>query len=206
LLSYFADIKTSPSLLAELDAELKASISIMLTLIALVCDQQVSLSLVFLYLVLATVLLGSNFRFLLKNMLSYALIFLMPYFFGLLLSMLVSSLVSKGHVPADLVLKETVLRMVRLFFVWYIGSLYLCSTPLHSILGLLKHVLAPLNRWGVPVSNALTLIMCIVLQLTASVSEFKKTTVEQARTIFQDKSTCFKNKLNMIANLLVFSL
>jgi len=176
----------------------------MLALVALVCDQQVSLSLVFLYLVFATVMLGSNFRFLLKNMVSYGLIFLMPYFFGLLLSMLVNSLFSNGHVPADLVLKETLLRMVRLFFVWYIGSLYICSTPLPSILGMLKHVLSPLKHWGVPVSTALTLIMCIVLQLTASVSEFKNTTVEQARNIFQDKSTCFKTKLKVLANLLVF--
>jgi len=204
VLSYLTEIKIKNSLLAELDAGLKACIAIILTIIAAICEKQVSLSLIFLYLVFATVLLGSNFRFLLKNMVAYGIVFLLPYFFGLLLSMLLGHFFSNALYVSDLVLKETLLRMVRIFFVWYIGSLYICSTPLKSMLGMLKKVFSPLNSLGVPVSKYLTIIMCIVIELTESVSEFKNNAVEQARTIFKDKSMCFKTKIKEISNLLVF--
>lgn len=203
MLSYLTDINTKNSLLADLDAGIKACLAILLTVIASVCIKQESLLLVFLYLVLATVSLGSNFRFLLNNMVSYGIIFLLPYFLGLFLSVFFGYLFSNTQYVSDLVLKETLLRMVRIFFVWYIGSLYICSTPFKSILGMLKKVFSPLNSLGVPISKYLTIIMCIIIQLTESVSEFKNNTVDQARTIIKNKSMCFKTKINGISNLLV---
>lgn len=197
-------IKTKHSFLAELDAGLKAGMAITLTVLAIVCEKPISLSLLFLYLVLATVSLGSNLRFLLKNLVSYSLIFLIPYSFGLFLSMLLGYLFPNALYSSDLVLQETFIRMVKIFFVWYIGSLYISSTPLKSILGMLKQVFSPLNRLGVPVSNFLTIIMCIAIHLTESVSDFKTNAVEQARAIFKGKNLGFKAKLKEISNLLVF--
>jgi len=69
---------------------------------------------------------------------------------------------------------------------------------------MLKKVFNPLNSLGVPVSKYLTIIMCIVIQLTESVSEFQNNTVEQARTIFKEKRMGLKTKLKEISNLLVF--
>lgn len=204
MLSYLTEINLKNSLLAELDAGLKACLALILTVIASVCEKQVSLFIIFLYLVLATLLLGSNFRFLLKNIAAYGIIFLLPYSFGLLLAMLFGYLFSNALFVSDLVFRETFLRMVRIFFVWYIGSLYICSTPLLSILGMFKNVFKPLNSLGVPVSKYLTIIMCIVIQLTESVREFQNTAVEQARTIFKNKSMDLKTKLNEVSNLLVF--
>ena len=200
---YLTDIKTKHSFLAELDVGLKACLAIILTVLAAVCEKPVSLSLVFLYLVLASVLLGRNLRFLLKNLVSYGIIFLFPYSFGLILSMLLGYLFPNALYSSDLVLQDTFIRMVRIFFVWYIGSLYISSTPLNSILGMLKQVFSPLKRLGVPVTNYLTIIMCIVINLTESVSDFKTNAVEQARTIFKDKSLGFKAKLREISSLLV---
>jgi energy-coupling factor transporter transmembrane protein EcfT len=203
VLSYLTEINLKNSLLAELDAGLKACLAIILTVIASVCAKPVSLLIIFLYLVLATFLLGSNFRFLMKNMVTYGIIFLLPYSFGLLLSMLFGYFFSNALFVSDLVFQETFLRMVRIFFVWYIGSLYICSTPLPAILGMLKKVFNPLHSMGVPVSKYLTIIMCIVHQLTESVSEFQNKAVAQARTIFKDKSMGLKTKLKEISNLLV---
>ncbi len=204
MLSYLSEINLKNSLLAELDAGLKACLALILTVLASVCEKQVSFFIIFLYLLLATLLLGSNFRFLWKNIVAYGIIFMLPYSFGLLLSILFGYLFSNALFVSDLVIPETFLRMLRIFFVWYIGSLYICSTPLQAILGMLKKVFNPLNSLGVPVSKYLTIIMCIVIQLTESVSEFQNNTVEQARTIFKEKRMGLKTKLKEISNLLVF--
>ncbi|SPF38711.1 conserved membrane hypothetical protein [Candidatus Desulfosporosinus infrequens] len=203
MLNFLTATTLKNSRLADLDAGLKACLSFLLTGLVLVSTKQVSLSLVFCYLVLATVLLGSNFRFLGKNAAAYALIFLLPYFFGLLFSLFMAKLFSNAYYSSDFVIQEIVFRMVRIFYIWYIGSLYIASTPLNSILGLLKSVFSPLSRWGVPVANYLKIIMCIVLKLTESVSDFKNNDVEQARLIFQTKHTSFKTKLKGLSNLLV---
>lgn len=207
MLSHLTDsnMKTSnTTVLAEIDAGLKACMAIILTVTALICQKQVSLSMVFFYTVVATVLLGSNFRFILKNIVAYGIVFLLPYLFGLLLSMLFGFLFSNALYVSDLVIKEALLRMVRIFFVWYIGSLYFFSTPLNSILGMLKKVFSPLNSLGVPVSKYLTIIMCILIELSKSVGEFKNHAVAQARNIFRDNSMSFKTKIKEISNILVF--
>jgi len=67
VLSYLSEINLKNSLLAELDAGLKACLALILTVLASVCEKQVSFFIIFLYLLLATLLLGSNFRFLWKN-------------------------------------------------------------------------------------------------------------------------------------------
>jgi len=48
---------------------------------------------------------------------------MLPYSFGLLLSILFGYLFSNALFVSDLVIPETFLRMLRIFFVWYIGSL-----------------------------------------------------------------------------------
>lgn len=203
MLSYPTDINKKNSLLTELDAGLKAGIAIILTVVALVCENQFSLLIIFLYLGSVTFLLGSNFQFLLKNVVSYGLIILLPYFFGFSLSLLLGYLFSNTSYVPDLVFKETLWRIIRIFMVWYIGSLYIYSTPLKSMLGMFKKVFSPLNRIGVPVSKYLTFIVCIIIQLTESVSGFKNNSVEQARTIFRNKSMCLQTRIKEISNLLV---
>ncbi len=203
MLSYPTDVNNEKSLLTGLDAGLKAGMALILTILAIVCQNQLSLLIIFLYLGLATFLLGSNFQFFLKNLISYGLIFLFPYFFGITLSVLFGYLFSNNAYVPDLVIKDTLLRMAKIFFVWYIGSLYICSTPLNSMLGMLKKVFSPLNSLGVPISKYLSIIMCIVIQLKESVSGFKNNAVEQARIIFKDKNMCFQTRIKEISNILV---
>jgi hypothetical protein len=200
---YLLNVNIKNSLLSEIDTGLKALLAIVLVAAVLLCEKQVSLLVIFLYTVIATVLLGSNFRFLLKNMVSYAIIFMFPYIFGLLLSIFFGFVFSNNPSASVMLLKEALLRIVKIFFVWYIGSLYICSTPLESILGMLKKVLRPLNNFGVPIDKHLNIIMCIVIELNESVKEFKNNSLAQARDAIKDKSLCFKIKIKEISNILV---
>jgi energy-coupling factor transporter transmembrane protein EcfT len=200
---YLLNVNIKKSLLAGIDAGLKALLAIILIVAAMICEKQVSLLLIFSYTVIATILLGSNFRFLLKNVVSYAIIFMFPYLFGLLLSILFGIIFSNNQSATDLVFKEALLRMIKIFFVWYIGSLYICSTPLESILGMLKKVLQPLNSFGVPIGKHLNIIKCIVIELNQSVSEFKNNTLAQARNVIKDRNLSFRTKIKEISNILV---
>jgi energy-coupling factor transport system permease protein len=197
------NINIKNSLLAEIDAGLKALLAIALVIAALVCEKQVSLLVIFLYTMIATVLIGSNFKFLFKNIVSYAIIIIFPYLFGLLLSMFFGFIFSNNQFASGILLQEALLRLVKIFIVWYIGSLYIFSTSLESILGMLKKVLQPLNSFRVPVSKYLNIIMCIVIELNESVNEFKNNTMAQARNAIKDKSLGFKTKIKEISNILV---
>jgi energy-coupling factor transporter transmembrane protein EcfT len=200
---YLSGVSIKNSLLAEIDAGLKACMAILLTALALSCEEQLSLLLIFFYTVLATIFLGSNLRFLFKNVVSYGIIFMFPYFFGLFLAAFMGILFSNNSAVAGFGLAETLLRVVKIFFVWYIGSLYIYSTPLPSVLGMLKTVFSPLNSIGIPVNKYLVVIKCVVTELNESVGEFKSNALEQARSIFR-KSTCFKIKIRELADIIVF--
>jgi energy-coupling factor transporter transmembrane protein EcfT len=191
------------SFLAEMDAGLKACLAILLAVIAINCENRLSLLLIFLYMVLATILMGSNLRFLYKNALSYGIIILFPYFCGLLLSAFLGLLFSTNTYVTGLSFAETLLRVVKIFFIWYIGSMYIYSTPLPAVLGMLKKAVSPLHNIGVPVNRYLVMLKCILNELNESVADFKSNSLEQARIIFRKKAS-LKTKTGELAEIIVF--
>ena len=202
---YLSSISMKNSFLAEIDAGLKACLAILLAVTAINCENRLSLLLIFLYMVLTTVLMGSNLRFLYKNALSYGIIILFPYFCGIILSAFLGRLFSADTYAAGagLSFAETLLRVVKIFFIWYIGSMYIYSTPLPAFLGILRKVFSPLNNIGLPVNRYLVMLKCILNELNESVADFKNNSLEQARGIFRNK-TSLKIKVGEIANIIVF--
>jgi len=185
----------------EIDAGIKTMLAILLGFATSLCTSRLDLVYFSLYLVVITFLLGSDLRFILKNLISYGVIIVFPYLCGLLLSLLINHLFSGPAYSGDL--EATFFKMVKLFFIWYIGSLYFFTTPIQPITEMLNKVLSPLNLLGIPVAKHLNMARVVVNELTRSVSQFKQDILEKARQIFKSDELGIKSKLKELSNILV---
>lgn len=183
----------------DMDAGIKTILAIMLAAATTLCSSGLDLFYFALYLTAITFLLGSDLRFILKNLASYGLIFIFPYLCGLLFAMLMNQLFAGPSYNVHF--ETTGLRMVKIFFIWYIGSLYFFTTPIQHIMDMLGKVLAPLNALGVPVDRHLNMATVTVKELTRSVSGFKQEVVEKARLVFKNQFS-FKTKLQELSGIL----
>lgn len=200
MLENSVDIKTKNM---ELDVGIKGALAVLLMVASAFCQGYLDFIIFSLYLLIVTILLRSNLRFVLKNLISYGVIFILPYFLGLFLSILVSMIMPAASSINHLQVTETLIRMGKVFFIWYIGSLYFFTTPFEEILIMLNTVLYPLNAKGIPILKYLNMMMCIMNELTESISRFKMDILEKVRQVFKDKQIGFKVKLNCLANILV---
>jgi energy-coupling factor transporter transmembrane protein EcfT len=197
---YSADLKGK---YIEIDAGIKAILAILLGVASLYCNNWLDMVYFAVFLVVVTVFLRSNIRFILKNIAAYGIIFAFPCLCGLLLSLLFNKLSPGSAFHSNIVFEDLLLRMVKIFFIWYIGSLYFFTTPFSSIMDMLNKIFSPLNSLGIPVSKYLKIIMCIVNVLTKSVDQFKQDILEDARHVFKDNHLGVKSKLKELSSILV---
>lgn len=184
----------------EVDAGIKTVLAILLIVAACLCDSRLDLLYLTLYLVVVTFLLGSDLRFILKNLAAYGIFIVFPYLCGLLFSLLMQKLFSGSTYVNNF--DATFLRMVKIFFIWYISSLYFFTTPLKIIIDIFNKVFSPLSYLGVPVAKHLNMVMVVINELTSSVGQFKQDIMEQARHIIKNDHLGFKSKLKELSNIL----
>jgi energy-coupling factor transporter transmembrane protein EcfT len=200
LQEYSADLKDK---YIEIDAGIKAILAILLGATTLYCNNWPDMIYFAVFLIVITVFLKSNIQFILKNIAAYGIIFVFPCLCGLLLSLLFNKLSPGSAFHSNIIFEGLLLRMVKIFFIWYIGSLYFFTTPFSSIVDMLNKIFSPLNSLGIPVSKYLKIIMCIVNVLTKSVGQFKKDILEEARHIFKNNHLGIKSKFKELSNILV---
>lgn len=185
----------------EMDAGVKIILTVLLAVSAAFCHNGRDLLAFAAFLLVVTIFLKSDLRFILKNLLSFGIIILIPYLIGVLLSLALSGF---WAVPAyDLYLSASLIKMTRLFFIWYIGNLYFYTSSLEAIMEMSDRVLGPLKRAGAPVSKYLNMVMFILSELSRTVGQFKGDVFEQAGRIFKDREMAIKSKLKELSNILI---
>ncbi|MEA4925630.1 MAG: CbiQ family ECF transporter T component [Syntrophomonadaceae bacterium] len=186
----------------DIDAGIKALLAILLAVTACFCHNGWEFLFFSAYLAAVTFLLKSNLRFILKNLLSYGVIFVVPFLLGFLLHWLMGIIVPGNAYSNGLALEGTAFKMIRIFFIWYIGSLYFSTTPFLAIAEMLNKVLAPLNAWGIPVTRHLHMVICAVGQLARSADQFKQDIMDKSSRIFKGNHSGIKAKLSEFAGIL----
>lgn len=185
----------------EIDAGIKLILAILLAAASAFCKNELELVYFSVFLLAVTVFLKSDLRFIVKNLFSFGIIILVPYVFGILLSLGLNRLYPGPFYSIDL--HAALLKMARIFFIWYIGNLYFFTTSLVLIMDMFDKVFSPLNRAGIPVSRYLNMIMFIVNELSRTVGQFKGDIFEQAAHIFKNRQLGLKIKLKELSNILV---
>ncbi len=155
------------------------------------------------YLVLVTLILGIKLRTLLISAASYCVIVLFPYFFGLLMNGLFYSLSKNDLFAYHQGPYEIFLNLFRLFIIWYVSILYFHTTPMKTVIGLLDKLFTPLKLVGVPVTDYLKVVMCIVLELKETGYEVTKSLGESMRSMMEGSRWKLKINIKGISQIIV---
>lgn len=186
----------------EIDPGIKGLLALILGIAACFCDSGWGVAYFTVFLLMVTLWLKCELRFVAKNLASFAVILGLPYVGGLLLSGLMSHLVPGTQAVIGFTWQAVAFKMVKIFFIWYISSLYFFTTPFLAIAEMLGRLLAPLNAWGIPVNKHLHMILCIVQELTRSVGQFTRDVMEQARLIFKNNELGLGARCKELAHIL----
>jgi energy-coupling factor transport system permease protein len=190
-------------MLTEMDAGIKMVLAIFLTVIIFLCHQTFSLVFIAIFLLCVTAIARINFGVLVKSILAYGFVIVMPYLFGFLINALIHFLADNGGFVDQHSLSKVVLKMFQLFLLWYIGSLYLHTTPLKSAIGMLDKFFTPLKALGVPITEYLKVVMCVIKELAGTTQKLKNSLGQNIRSALEKRRWCFKINLKGIANILV---
>ena len=198
-----ARYSTQPThLKVEIDPGIKGIAALVLMVLAMIINNGWNMAVLATYLLIITVVLIDDYRFVVKSLASYAIIFIVPYLIGWLLSRLFSLIMPGGAALTGIALGTAGVKLIKLFFLWYIGSLYFTTTPFVSIAGMLERLFKPINRLGVPVTRYLHVVAGIVEQLTHTVDRFMGDVFARVRHIFSDDQIGMRHKFNELADVL----
>jgi energy-coupling factor transporter transmembrane protein EcfT len=184
----------------EIDAGVKAVLAILITIASFYCHDWPNIICFVLYLAAATVLLKGDFRFVLKNLASYGLFIVLPCCVGFLFSLLLSK-IFPGKI-FDAFSATILIKMIRIFFVWYIWNLYFWATPFPAIATMLNRVFPPSGFWRFPLAKYLSMIMFVLNELTNSVDQFKRDILAQVGNIFRHKKLGITTKTKELSVIL----
>lgn len=187
---------------SDLDGLIKFILATVLASMPFLFQKQISFGILSIYLLLVTLVSRIKLRTLLISVASYCVVVLIPYFFGLLMNALFYSL-SGNLMFAYQGSYEIFLRLFRLLIIWYVSILYFQTTPMKTVIGLLDKLFTPLKIIGVPVTDYLNVVMCIVIELKETGSEVTKGLGERMRSVMGEDKRGFKLNIKGISQIIV---
>lgn len=187
---------------SNLDGLIKFIVATALCIIPFIVHRPMSFGILSVYLLIVTLVSKIKLRTLLISAASYSIIVLIPYLFGLLMNGLFYS-ISGNVVFAYQGSYEIFLRLYRLFIIWYVSILYFHTTPMKTVIGLLDKLFTPLKLVGVPVTDYLKVVMCIVLELKETGTEVTKSLGESMRSAMGGAERKFKINIKGISQIIV---
>jgi len=187
----------------DIDGLIKFILAIVLAIMPFLLEKQISLGILSVYLLIATLVTRIKFRTLLISTASYCIIVLVPYLFGYLMSELLYLFTNNELFAYNQGSYEVFLRLFRLLVIWYVSILYFHTTPMKTVIGLLDKLFFPLKLIGVPIKDYLKIVMCIVLDLKEKGSEIKNSFIESARSALGGNKIKLKTKIKGISHIIV---
>lgn len=188
---------------SDMDGLIKLVEAIMLAGMPFLVTKPMSFCLLFVSLLMVTFISRINTRTLLMSAVSYCIVFLFPYLFGIGTNALLYTVSQNEAFMFHQGFDEIFLRLLRLFMIWYVSILYFHTTEMKSMIGLLDKLLTPLKFFGVPVSDYLKVVMCIVKELTEMGSEVKKSLGESMRLAIGGGKWKFRINIKGISQIIV---
>ncbi len=197
--------KKDHSTFTDLDGFIKFLLAIVIAILPFYFENQVSYGIFLVYLVIVTLASRIRYRTLLLSALSYFIIVLIPYLFGILLNGFLYFL-TENTIFINQGSAELFLRLFRLFIIWYVSILYFQTTPTETIIGLLDKFFFPLKLLKMPVQDYLKVVMCIVIELKGTGEEMKTRFLDHARAVIGGSQTKLRSKFNGISQIIVSAL
>ncbi len=188
---------------ADLDGFIKFLLVLIIATLPFHFEKQTSYGIFLAYLVVVTLASGIRYRTLLFSAASYGIIVLIPYLFGILMNAGLYYLTRSEAFILQQGYQEMILRLFRLFIIWYASILYFHTTPMETILGLLDRLLFPLKLMKLPVQDYLKVVGCIVLELKGKGEETKASFLGNARNVVGGKASQLRSKIRGLSQIIV---
>ncbi len=165
-------------------------LTLFLAIIPFFCVKNASFVVFFSFFALLSLISGIPGKTLLKNIVAYLVIIILPLLFGVAIQALFALFGGSGTMEVN-AYQELFYRILRLFLLWYVTSLYIMTTPMELFLGLLHQILLPLRLLKIPVSGFLSTIRFVMLLLAEMANRFLDSYKELFSSYKNNKS---KNK------------
>ncbi|WP_318508691.1 hypothetical protein [Bacillus sp. T3] len=98
---------------------------------------------------------------------------------------------------------EIFLRLYQLLMIWYLSILYFNTTDMKTMLGLFDKLLTPLKFLGVPISDYIKIVMCVMQELAEIGSEVKKSYRERMRPLVRKDKWKYNINIKGISQIIV---
>ena len=185
-----------------MDSGIKLLIVLVLGVVPFFIDGYVNYFLLLSYLAIATLMARIQLKVLIKNIAAYVAIIIFPYAMGIFIAVSISKLTGNGLVALQGSLADVSLRLFQLFILWYVGILYLNSTKVEQVLGLFDKLLAPLKSIGLPVTDFLKVILCVINELKELAPEAKRTFFEGVSHLAGQRKSLSQSRLRGISQVI----
>ncbi|MBC2728484.1 energy-coupling factor transporter transmembrane component T [Desulfosporosinus sp.] len=186
----------------EMDGLIKFILAAVLSVMPFLVHRLISFGILAVFLLIVTLVFRLELRILLISAASYSIIVLIPYLFGVLMNALAYWL--SGNVQfAYQGSYDLFLRLFRLLVIWYVSILYFHTTPMKTVIGLLDKLFTPLKFLGVPVTDYLNVVMCIVLELKETGAVVTKGLGARMRSVMGEDKRRFRINVKGISQIIV---
>ncbi len=186
-----------------MDSGIKLLMVLVLGIVPFLMEGYFNYFLLLSYLAVATFMARIQLKVLIKNIAAYVVIIIFPYAMGIFMAVAISRLTGNSLVAFQGSLADVSLRLFQLFIIWYAGILYFNSTKVEQVLGLFDKLLAPLKSIGLPVTDFLKAILCVINELKELAPEAKRTFFESLSHLAGHRKSLSKSRLRGISLVIV---
>lgn len=197
-----AEAKAQKTEFVDVDGLVKFALATVLAVLPFLLEKPLSMAILSLYLVFVTLLSRIKPKTIVLSAASYGIVVLFPYLFGIFINSLFAYFSSNIFLSQQGAY-DSFLRLFRLFIIWYVSILYFHTTPMKTVIGLLDKLLTPLKFFRVPVEDYLKVVMCIVIELTETGAEMKKSLGESMRSAMGGAQKSLRINIKGISQIIV---
>lgn len=188
---------------SDIDGLIKFVEAIIFGGIVFLIAKPMSFFLLSVYLLIVTFISRINTRMLLKSLISYCFVFLFPYLFGIGMNTLLYAVFKNDIFSFQQDYVEIFLRLYQLLMIWYLSILYFYTTDMKTMLGLFDKLLTPLKFLGVPISDYIKIVMCVMQELAEIGSDVKKIYRESLRPLVTKDKWKYNINIKGISQIIV---
>lgn len=189
-------------ILMDMDAGIKFFLFATIIIATVVCKDYMSFLLIFIFCGLFTILSGVKKNAVLKNLMLFVFIILIPYTFGIMVTELVNVLKYGKLLYVGEEIKDLSVRVLRLFLISYISTLYLQSTSINVVISFFEKLLSPLSHLKIPVSDYLKILLIIINRIFKSIDEFNDSIIRNFKEMRKEKGYAIKEYFKFIARFI----
>jgi energy-coupling factor transporter transmembrane protein EcfT len=188
-------ILKKPSFINEIDVGIKLFGFLLLIIVLLLSNQFLGVFLVFINVFFLSLLSKVTIKYVLKNILSFGIIFFIPYGFAIILTLVLKYL--NIEYISNLDMKTTLIRIIKIILTGYLSNLYLYTTPLEEFSSMLNKVLRPFKRVAKIITDYTIVIMIVLEEISEMTGKYKNIFIKSL------KGLKFHLKLKSVPNVIV---